>query len=395
MTLSLEPVDPAEVGMSAKHLRWADELMQRQYDEGRSPMLAAIVARHGRVVFARALGDQRPGGPPLTLDSVFPLASNGKPMTAATLMALVERGRVGFTEPVVTVLPELSVNDNDEVLLHHLLTHTAGWDDDELMTRLGEAVAGGVLEPPEGRDVLTHLFLTAVWDAPRARPAGELMHYSNFHYTLISEIIRRATGGTLDAAMRELLFDPVGMTSSAVIVPDDLLPRLIERPEGIPHAPGHAGTVLAHADPLWTQSDDGGSGVHTSPVDNLRFLEMIRNGGMVGEERVLSDAAVRAMTTNQIPGVSAKFGWSTLAEASWGYGFSVGGADPNPRFRGGTTARGALRHGGAGGISSWIDPSLGITGVYYDLLTEGDEFRGPVSWAAERFEDVVTSSVID
>jgi CubicO group peptidase (beta-lactamase class C family) len=395
MTLELDPVDPAEMGMSTEHLRWADELMQRQFDEGRSPMLAAIVARHGRVVFTKTLGDHRPGGPPLTLDSMFPLASNGKPMTAATLLAVVERGLVGLTDPAEAYLPELAGNGNGDVLVHHLLTHTAGWDDDELMTRLGEIVAGGALDPPEGRDVLTHLFLTAVWDAPRARPAGELMQYSNFHYTLISEIIRRATGGTLHAAMRELVFDPADMTRSAVIVPDDLVPRVVERPPGIPHSPGHPNTVLAHADPLWTKSDDGGSGVHTSPVDNLRFLEMIRNGGMVGDQRVLSGAAVRAMTTNQIPGVSAKFGWSTLAEASWGYGFSVGGADPSPRFRGGTTARGALRHGGAGGISSWVDPSLGITGVYYDLLTEGDESRGPVSWAAERFEDVITASVVD
>ena len=395
MTLDLDPVDPAEVGMSAAHLRFADELMQRQFDEGRSPVLAAIVARHGQVVFTKTLGDHRPGGPPVTLDSVFPLASNGKPMTAATLVALVERGRVGFTEPVVSVLPELAANDNAEVLLHHLLTHTAGWDDDDLWARVGEVVATGVFEPPEGRDVLTHLFLTALWDVPRVRPAGELMQYSNFHYTLISEIIRRATGGTLHAAMRELLFDPIGMTASAVIVPPDLLPRVIERPPGIPHAPGHPDTVVAHVDPLWTQSDDGGSGVHASPVDNLRFLEMIRNGGMAGDERVLSGAAVRAMTSNQIPGVSAKFGWSTLAEASWGYGFSVGGADPSPRFRGGTTARGALRHGGAGGISSWIDRSLGITGVYYEVLTDEDASRGPVSWAAERFEDVITAAARD
>ena len=54
-------VDPAEVGMSAERLRYADELMERQFAEGSSPMLAAVVARHGKVVFTKTLGDQRPG----------------------------------------------------------------------------------------------------------------------------------------------------------------------------------------------------------------------------------------------------------------------------------------------------------------------------------------------
>ena len=58
-------------------------------------MLVAVVARHGQIVFSHAVGDRRPGGPPLSVDDIFPLASQTKPMTAATLLALVERGLVG------------------------------------------------------------------------------------------------------------------------------------------------------------------------------------------------------------------------------------------------------------------------------------------------------------
>lgn len=43
---------------------------------------------------------------------------------------------------------------------------------------------------------------------------------------------------------------------------------------------------------------------------------------------------------------------------------------------------------------SWVDQELGITGVYYELLTEEDANGGPVSWAHHRFEDVITSAVV-
>ena len=394
MTLDLDLTDAAELGMLPDRLRFADELMQRQFDEGCSPMLAAVVARHGRVVFEKTLGDQRPGGPPLTLQSVFPLASNGKPMTATTLLALVERGMVALTDPVTAYLPELSTERNGAVLVHHLLTHTSGWDDEALTDSLGAMVASGDIDPTPGRDVLEHLFLHSGWEVPRSRNPGDVMQYTNFNYTLIGEIIRRVTGGTFDATIRRFVFDPVGMSSTAVIVREPLLSRVVERPPGIPHAPGHPETVLAMYDPLWLECDDGGAGVHATPLDNLRFLEMIRNGGVVGSERVLSPASIRMMTHNQIPGVRAISGPVQLVEASWSYGFSVGGADPFIRYRGGTPSRGTLRHGGSGGIMSWVDLALGITGVYYELLTEEDANGGAVSWAHHRFEDVITSSVI-
>ena len=381
--------------MSAEHLQFADELMERQFAEGRSPMLAAVVARHGKVVFTKTLGQQRPGGRPLAIDDVFPLASNGKPLTAGTLLALVERGLVGLTEPVVAYLPELSVNDNADVLVHHLLTHTSGWDPADVDASLAAGVAAGVSEPPPGRDLLEHIFLDTAWAVPRSRPAGELMLYAGCNYTFLSEIIRRVTGDTLDAAMRRYLLEPIGMPDTAVIVPDELLPRVVERPDGIPHAPGHPDTALPMYHPLFLGCDDGAAAVHSTVLDYLRFLEMTRNRGMVGTTRVLSGDSIRVMTTNQIPGIAAEIQGFTLDEGSWGYGFSVGGAAPIAGWRGGTTSRGSLRHGGSGGIGSWVDPALGISAVYHELVTDGGGDGRPMSWAMGRFEDVVTAAVVD
>ena len=100
MTLSMELHDPSELGISTARLADATALLERQYAAGLTPTMVALVARHGQLVWSHAVGDARPGGPAVTIDSVFPLASMGKPMTAAVVMALVERGMIGLSESV-------------------------------------------------------------------------------------------------------------------------------------------------------------------------------------------------------------------------------------------------------------------------------------------------------
>jgi serine-type D-Ala-D-Ala carboxypeptidase len=315
-------------------------------------------------------------------------------MTAAVIMALAERGMLGLTESASATLPELA-DDHRDVTVFHLLTHTSGWNDDDHLTAREAKLAEAIATIPEGTDALTHIMLWPGWGVPRRLPAGERMQYCNFNYSLLGEIVRRVTGGSLDAAMRRYLFEPIGMTSSAMIVDDDLRPRLIERPPGIPLGPDHAESPLSTNHPLWEASDDGAGGAFASVVDLARFWQIFLDGGMVGANRVLSRDSVRVMTTNQIPGIEVDLGRVTRAEASWGFGFGVAGYEAWPRFGGGTSSPRSFRHGGAGGIGGWIDPDAGIAAVYVEILTEAADDGLPVSWAAHRFEDVVNSAVLD
>ena len=395
MSLDTSPVDPAEVGMSAARLEDAAALMQRQYDEGRSPTLVAVVARHGRVVFTHAVGDHRPGGPPVTIDSIFPLASQTKPMTAAVLLCLVERGLVGLNEPVALHIPELA-GAHDEVMVHHLLTHTSGWHEEDVAVRLEQQMPGIVAAwTPGDLDVLSQLLLLPGLEAPRREHAGVVMQYCNLNYSLVGEIIRRVTGGSFDRAVRRFVFEPLGMADSAVIVPDEWADRVIQRPPGIPLGPDHADSPISFNDPLWAKSDDGATGVHATPVDAVRFGQMILERGRVGDRRVLSGDAVRVMTTDQIPGLEAVLLAMRIPEARWGYGYGLSGTVPWLRYMGATIAPGSPHHGGMGGIDVWIDPDTVVVGAYFEVLTENSSEVGPVSWVAHRFEDVITAAVLD
>ncbi len=392
MSIGLELHDPAEVGMASERLEAAGALMERQFDEGRSPMLAAVVARHGKVVFAKAIGDQRPGGPPLTIDSIFPIASLSKPMTAAVVMALAERGMIGLHEPAALTLPELA-DDHDDVLVANLLTHTSGWTEEDHLAAREAGLAAALDSVPDGMDALTHIMLSPGWSVPRRHEVSTMMAYCNFNYSLLGELIRRVTGGSLDAAMRRYLFEPVGMTSSCYVLSEELRPRVIERPAGIPFGPGHTGSPISHNDPLWEACDDGAMGGYASAVDLQRFLQMIHDRGRVGDRVVLSPASVRAMTTDRVPDIPTEAMGQAHQAASWAFGFAVAGRERWKQFGGGTVTPGSAAHGGAGGIGGWVDFAHGIAASYVEVVTDIDEFSVPLSWAANRFEDVVTSAI--
>lgn len=393
MTFDTTVHDPSEVGMSSARLEDASALMERQFDQGRSPMIAAVVARQGKVVFAKALGNQRPDGVGLTVDSVFPVASLSKPMTAGVVLALAERGMVGLNEPAALTLPELAA-DHEDVLVAHLLTHTSGWHDDDQVAALDAGIDAALETLPAGLDPLTHIMLASGWAVPRRYEPGEMMSYCNFNYSLLGELVRRVTRGPLDAAMREYLFDPVGMNGSCVILPDRLRPQLIERPQGIPYGPGYPGAAISFNDPLWEGSDDGASGVYSTVTDMARFFQMVLDEGRVGDVRVLSRAAIRAMTTNRVPHTPTEAMGQVHRDASWGLGFAIPSGEKWKQFGGGTVGPASASHGGAGGIGGWVDFGHGIAASYVEIVTEADEFNVPLSWAANRFEDVVTSAVL-
>jgi serine-type D-Ala-D-Ala carboxypeptidase len=390
--MAIEIVDAERVGMSSERVGWARDLVANHVATGRSPSAVAVVQRRGEVVLAEAFGVRGPHGAPLDIDDVWPIASAGKPITAAVALTLVEEGRIGINQPVADYIPELNRPEDADVLVHHLLTHTAGWESAQQSHRLEAYLRSGQMTaPPPGRDFITHLFLSMALDPVRVTPTGVEMRYDNNTYELLAEIIRRETGGTLDAAMRSRIFEPLGMTRSAGIVGDDLRPHLVTRADGLPFGPG---APVAFEGELWESSDSGAAAVHCSAPDLVRFGQMILDGGVLGGTRVLAPATVASMVTNQIPGVPAIFS-VTIPEASWGYGFSVVQEQRFAYFAGGLVPIGSVLHPGAGGINYWIDFANEIVGVFFEVITEIDEFLTPVSGVGHRFADVITAAVAE
>ena len=386
-------VDAASVGMSAERLGWARDLMARQVESGRTPSVVAVVLRRGRCVFAEAMGVQGPHGAPLELDHLWPMASVTKPLTATVAMSMVEDGEIGIHQPVADYLAELDEPEDAEILIHHLFTHTMGWQSSQFTGRGPTFVAEGRLPPPPPhRDFATHLFLSMAFDPIRIDPPGVMMRYDNAGYELLAEIVRRLTGGTLDAQMRTRVFGPLDMADSALILDDRFAGRVVTRAAGLPFGPD---APLALEGELLESSDSGAAGAFLTAPDLARFGEMIRRGGAIGDTRILAPSTVRSMTTDQIPGTPADFGGMVIPSASWGYGFTIVQTRPFSYFRGGLVPLGSVLHPGVGGTSFWIDVEHELVGVWFEVLTQVSDLNEPVSGVGQRFQDIVTAAVVE
>jgi D-alanyl-D-alanine carboxypeptidase len=151
------------------------------------PGAAVIVTRGGRTLYAggRGLADVE-RRTPITPDSVFRYASITKQFTAATVLRLVERGRISLDDPISRFFPDFP-QPGGSATVRQLLNHTAGirdyTEDPEWM-----------VEANTNRRYSTSEMIALFRDLPgRTRP-GQAWDYSNSGYIMLGAIIERVTG---------------------------------------------------------------------------------------------------------------------------------------------------------------------------------------------------------
>ena len=106
-----------------------DTLVNQAIAEHRLPGAVVEVGHNGHVVFRKAYGERslEPDHEPMTVDTIFDMASLTKPlMTATAVMQLFEQGKFRFNDPVAKYLPEFAANGKEDITIRQLLTHYSG-----------------------------------------------------------------------------------------------------------------------------------------------------------------------------------------------------------------------------------------------------------------------------
>src|SRR5579864_7545115 len=106
-----------------------DDAVNQAIQRGNCPGAVVLVSHKGDVVYRKAFGlrSKQPAETPMTVDTVFDLASVTKPVaTATSIMLLVEQGKLSVTDRVAKHLPAFAANGKDKVTVEMLLVHTSG-----------------------------------------------------------------------------------------------------------------------------------------------------------------------------------------------------------------------------------------------------------------------------
>jgi CubicO group peptidase (beta-lactamase class C family) len=240
---------------------------------------AVLVARQGKLVFERyfrgpdEIQSRRVGNVTFDADTLHDLKSVSKSVASLVLGIAIDRGLIrSINEPIFSFFPELSdlrSPEKDRIQLLHVLTMSMGlkWveatpdtgDDDNDEARMHMA-----------RDPCRYVLSLAA-----TAPAGQEFFYNTGALTLLSAIIRKATGRPLDEFARATLFEPLGITGVEW-----------NRVKG---------------------DSDAGGGLRLRPRDMAKIGQLVLAGGRWNDRQVVSKAWIDASMTPRLKATSGYF----------------------------------------------------------------------------------------
>ena len=225
------------------------------FNQPGSPGCSVGVIRDGNFIYKGSFGyASLELGVPLTPESIFYMASVSKQFTAASIVLAAEQGHLSLDDDVRKYLPELP-DYGRHITLRQMLHQTSGFRDFLDLVFLSGRNAADLASPAE------ILKLIARQKGLNHIPGDEWV-YSNSNYFLLGEVIRRATGKSLEEFAAENIFQPLRMTHTLFY--DDNTQVVPNRVAA--YDPGQKGDFLVD----WSTSYDivGGGGLLSS-VDDL------------------------------------------------------------------------------------------------------------------------------
>jgi CubicO group peptidase (beta-lactamase class C family) len=384
----LVPGSPEEAGVSPTRVQNIYKQAKGWVEDGIHPALVILAARRGIVFLHEAFGRLGPedNAPPLTRDTLFPLASITKPITAVAAMILLEEGLLGLNRPVVEYIPEFKGEHKDRVMIRHLMTHTSGLRDEDLEEQCrregveGDSALIDTWICENIKDATSLSFKTPLWKTPDLQ-----MYYAGINYMLLTEVIQRVSGSSLARYTKENIFLPLGMTDTHLVVPNSAMEKVVRRPTS-----AYLHDVLR----CWIEAPLGNAGAYSIVSDMAIFGQMFLNNGIYGETRILSPVSVQAMTKNQIPGISAQYVDGHFPEAGWSLGWSINLTYKGEAYGEPLLSPFAFAHSGSGGVQMWVDPAEDIIIIYFSVVLEMlGAYRK--RWCADLFMNMVIAAIED
>lgn len=316
------------------------DALARHVDAGDVPGVVALVAR-GDEGDVTVLGDQAYGGAAMRADSLFRIASAGKPITAAAVLALVADGRLALRDAVDDLLPELAaprvlraataalgdtVPASRSITVEDLLRSTNGHGFPAdfsgpviqlLVERLHQGPPRPQLTPPPDE------WMAALRTVPLVHQPGEGFAY-NTAFDILGVLVARVTGQPFADFVAHRILQPLGMTDTGFTFPAGSAARTTSYYR---LADGAHAELVDGPDGQWTTPPafpSGAGGYVSTAADLLGFHRMVLAGG--GD--VLPADLVAAMTADQLTPRIRATNPVFLNGQSWGYG---GGVDVERR----------------------------------------------------------------
>jgi CubicO group peptidase (beta-lactamase class C family) len=354
----LPKATPAEVGMSAEKLDKIPALLKEDIAKKMIPGAVVLVARHGKVAMFDAEGLLDPGKTtPMTTDAIFRIYSMSKAITSVTAMTLVEQGKLKLDDPVSKYIPafaHMKVIQKDGTLvdatkvmtIEDLLRHTSGITYGFFGAGVGKKAYNDA-KVLEG-DYTNEEFADRIAKLPLSYEPGTTWDYS--HSTdILGRVVEIITKKSLFEAEKERVLGPLNLRDTSFYVTDAAKQPRIAEPFPNDRTIGVGATF---GDPrVAGKWESGGGGMVSTASDYSRFVQMLLDGGKLGNKKILDTKTVANMTTDHTQGITP--GPYYLPGAGYGFGLGFAVRKPGAPADG---PQGDYTWNGVGGTHFWVFP---------------------------------------
>ncbi len=389
----LPTAEPDEVGLSRPALKRLTTVMEREIAAGRAPGVSMLIARNGKVGFAKTLGALGPDGPAMPPDAIFRIYSMTKPIVSVAAMMLVEEGRMLITDPVSNFIPafaetKVGVENGDgldllplkrPITIQDLMRHTSGLTYGFTGTSKVQKLVAAANFLSQDRTLAEHVEALAA--LPLQHQPGEVWEYS-VSTDVLGRVIEVIEGASLGEVLQQRLFGPLGIDDTAFFIPPSKVLR-----EAKPMSP-QVYTNLGVDPNSMTEPprfESGGSGLLSTIGDYARFLAMLSSGGALDGQRILGPRTIRFMASDHLgPDVDRS---SEVLPPGHGFGLGFGvrlqyGLAPTPG------SVGDYFWGGWAGTTFRISP---LDSLFAILMVQAPDYRVHLN---QTFANLYTAALV-
>jgi CubicO group peptidase (beta-lactamase class C family) len=301
-----------QAGFSSDGLKRIDAFFASEIEKKRVPGGVVGIVRDGKLVYLKAHGTSNPETQaPMQVDSIFALASMTKPMVAVGTLKLTQQAKLPLFSKVSDYYPAVGAmkvaikkpdgsmdfeNVKSPMTVQDLMRHTSGLTYGGRPDTSGAAAA---LYPSGGQAMKMNgsaEFMDKISKLPLVYQPGTIFEYS-LSFEVLGAVIEKVSGKSLDAYLRESIWNPLRMSDTGFHVAENKISR-----QAHPFKLNPLNNSPQSIEPLGKGVNfecGGGCSLGTVP-DYLKFGQMLINGGEFNGKRILSPAMVKLMTSDQM-----------------------------------------------------------------------------------------------
>lgn len=362
MAMHSSAEDLTQANVRPKAFAEITTLVNEAIKEGQTPGAVVVAANSKQVLFARAFGDRQvePTREPMTLDTVFDLASITKPVaTATSVMKLVDQGKISVDDPVAKYLPEFGVEGKEKILVSELLLHVGGLIPDN-----------SIRDYQNGPEVAWEKICAL---SLRSEP-GAKFSYTDVGFIVLGKLVEKVSGRGLDTFAKTEVFQPLGMTETGFNPP----PQLCLRAAATESRYGKAMKGSVHDPRAFLLGGVAGhAGVFSTAADLLKYGRgMLALSKQAGSGVFSADTFQLMTRPRDVKSGTRTFGWDHRS--------------PYSRNRGTGFSDSAFGHGGFTGTVLWIDPDKDLVFIFLSTRLHPDG-KGSINALAGKIATIIAT----